>query len=86
MPLDIDQLMFTEPRKNAATIQVRRRTFQDVVDEIPILDLPVAYEGSYKDCRAYCEAQPGYIWIDSRLQLAGGYYYNKAEATVLLLT
>jgi len=67
-------------------VQVRLQTFEDAMNDKPILELPVVFTGSFGAARAYCEKQEGYVAKNSRNSLFGRYYYNKEKCLVLLLT
>lgn len=64
--------------------QVRKQTFEDVVAEKPITELPVVFEGTHEDVLAFLNSQPGYVRRDARKLLFGAFWYNRDEATALL--
>lgn len=68
------------------TNEVRRKTFEDVVADKPILELPVVFRGTLRECMEYCKNQPGYVTKHARNQLYGCWFYNKEESVALVLT
>ncbi len=66
-------------------LELRLQTFQDVLDETPLLDLPVEFRGSAQQCDYYASSH-GYTWKNSRKHVHGGYFYNKEAAHCLLPT
>ena len=69
-----------------AGIEVRKHTFDDVINDVPVLELPIIFTGSFKEVMDFCQQQPGFVWKDSKMMLPGGYFYNKTESVALLLT
>jgi len=67
-------------------VEVRKRTFEDLVNEIHILDLPVLFTGNYEECLGYCRKQEGYIEKFNCSILYGKWYYNFEESVALILT
>jgi hypothetical protein len=66
--------------------EVRRKTFEDVVADKPLLKLPVVFSGTLRECIAWCQKQPGYITKNAKNQIYGIWYYNKEESIALMIT
>tara|TARA_Y100000034_G_scaffold129767_1_gene186857 strand:- start:1036 stop:1272 length:237 start_codon:yes stop_codon:yes gene_type:complete len=57
--------------------ELRRQTFQDVLDDTPLLSLPIVFTGSAEQCKFYVETEEtGFVWKDSPKMLFGGYWYK----------
>jgi hypothetical protein len=67
-------------------IQVRRQTFEDVLADKTIVELPVVFQGAADQAVDYMNAQPGFVRKDAPKYLFGAYWYNKEERVCLLPT
>lgn len=54
---------------------LKLQTFQDMLNDVPMNDLPDVFTGTSEECKAYAE-QYGYVWKDSRKMLFGGYWFK----------
>ena len=66
-------------------VELRKQTFQDVLDDTPLLSLPIVFTGSRKECELWAK-ENGYTFKLSAKMLYGGYYYkNDDRETIALL-
>jgi len=54
---------------------LKLQTFQSMLNDVPMTDLPDVFTGDSADCKAYAERY-GYQWKDSRKMLFGGYWFK----------
>ena len=57
-------------------IELRRQTFQNVLDDTDMMSLPVVFTGNRQQCEKYA-ADNGFEFKPSRKYLFGGYFYKK---------
>lgn len=65
--------------------ELRKMTFQNVINDTPITQLPIIFHGFFHECCKEAE-RLGYVWKPSRKYLYDGYYYNKQESACLFIT
>lgn len=66
--------------------EVRCKTFEDVVADKPLLELPIVFNGSLQECIDYCKNQDGYVLKNAKNQLIGFWFYNKEKSIALIIT
>jgi hypothetical protein len=62
-------------------IQVRKQTFDDVLKDTPLLDLPIVFSGMLPEVVDYCKSQPGFTFRKANKQMFGGFFYKPPTAT-----
>jgi hypothetical protein len=67
------------------TFALRQQSFQDLLEDKPILELPVVFTGTRREVIDYAVAN-GYAMVNSRKLLSGCYFYNRQKALCMLPT
>jgi len=65
--------------------EVRRKTFEDILSDKPVSELPVVYRGTARDCINWCKQQPGFEVKHAKNQVYGLWFYNREESIALVI-
>jgi len=72
-------------KKGLGVIKLRAMGWNDIINETPIHDLRVIWEGNSQDAKRYAE-NSGFTWKVSKRYIFGGYWVNKTSGEVMYPT